>query len=144
MLTPSRYFSVEELTRSVTAIREGIDNTIPDRLLPNITRLIDYLDKVREEFGAPISVSSGYRCPDLNKAVGGSKKSQHMQGLAADLVVPELSRLFQTIRKMGGFDQLIWEEPSPHRVWVHVSVAPKGDKPRGQVLRYNGRGYINF
>ena len=140
----AKYFSVEELTRSVTAIREGIDNSIPDRLLPNITRLIDYLDKVREEFGAPISVSSGYRSPDLNRAVGGAKKSQHMQGLAADLVVPDLPRLFQTIREMGGFDQLIWEEPSPHRVWVHVSVAPKGDKPRGQVLRYNGRGYTNF
>ena len=140
----SKYFTIEELTRSVTANREGIDNTIPDRLIPNITRLIDYLDKVREEFGAPIRVSSGYRCLELNRAVGGSKKSQHMQGLAADLVVPDLPRLFQTIRKMGGFDQLIWEEPGPHRVWVHVSVAPKGSKPRGQVLRYNGRGYINF
>lgn len=140
----AKYFSPEELTHSTTADRRGIDNTIPDRLLPNITRLIDYLDKVREEFDAPISVSSGYRCPALNRAVGGSPSSQHMQGLAADLVVPELSRLFQTIRKMGGFDQLIWEEPGPHRVWVHVSVAPKGSKPRGQVLRYNGRGYINF
>lgn len=144
MLTPSRYFSIEELTSSTTAAQRGIDNTIPDRLLPNITRLIDYLDKVREEFGAPIRVSSGYRSPELNKAVGGSRKSQHMEGLAADLAVPELSRLFQTIREMGGFDQLIWEEPSPHRVWVHVSVAPKGAKPRGQVLRYNGRSYINF
>lgn len=140
----AKYFSIEELTRSATAVREEIDNTIPDRLLTNITRLIDYLDKVREEFGAPIRVSSGYRCPKLNKAVGGSKESQHMQGLAADLVVPDLSRLFKTILKMGGFDQLIWEEPSPHRVWVHVSVAPKGAKPRGHVLRYNGRGYTNF
>ena len=140
----SKYFTVEELTRSVTAIREGIDNTIPDRLQPNITLLMDYLDKVREEFGAPIRVSSGYRSPDLNEAVGGSDKSQHMQGLAADLVVPDLPRLFRTIRKMGGFDQLIWEEPGTHRVWVHVSVAPKGAKPRGQVLRYNGRGYFNF
>ena len=140
----SKYFTVEELTRSVTANREGIDNTIPDRLIPNITRLIDYLDKVREDFGAPIRVSSGYRCLELNRAVGGSKKSQHMQGLAADLVVPDLPRLFQTIRKMGGFDQLIWEEPGPHRVWVHVSVAPQGAKPRGQVLRWNGKDYINF
>ena len=140
----AKYFSVEELTRSVTANREGIDNTIPDRLIPNITRLIDYLDKVREEFGAPIRVSSGYRCLELNRAVGGSKKSQHMQGLAADLVVPDLPRLFQTIRKMGGFDQLIWEEPGPHRVWVHVSVAPQGAKPRGHVLRWNGKDYINF
>ena len=140
----AKYFSVEELTGSTTATRLGIDNTIPDRLLPNITRLMDYLDKAREEFGAPIRVSSGYRCPELNKAVGGSKKSQHMQGLAADLVVPDLPRLFLAIRTMGGFDQLIWEEPSPHRVWVHVSVAPKGDKPRGQALRYNGRGSINF
>ena len=140
----SKYFTLEELTRSAKADRKGIDNTLPNGLKPNITRLLDYLDKVREKFGAPISVSSGYRCPELNRAVGGSKNSQHMQGLAADLAVPELSRLFQTIREMGGFDQLIWEQPSPHRVWVHVSVAPKGAKPRGQVLRYNGRGYINF
>lgn len=144
MLRPSRYFRPEELTASATARRLGIDNRLPKDLEGNAQRLLSYLDEVRSAFGAPIRISSGYRCKDLNEAVGGKEKSQHREGLAADLQVPELSRLFRTIRSLGGFDQLIWEEPAPHRLWVHVSVAPATRPPRGQVLRYDGKGYYKF
>lgn len=144
----AKYFSIEELIRSDKAKQHPvIDNSLPDELRPNITRLMDYLDKVREAYGAPIMVSSGYRCNDLNRRVGGATKSQHMQALAADLIVPseaEKKRLFALIRKLGGFDQLIWEHPTRSNVWVHVSVNYEGQRPRGQVLDYNGRGYKTF
>lgn len=144
MLRPSRFFRPEEFTASATARRLQIDNSLPKELEEDAQRLLAYLDEVRSAFGSPVRISSGYRCPALNKAVGGKDTSQHTQGLAADLQAPELSRLFRTVRALGGFDQLIWEEPAPHRRWVHVSVAPATRPPRGQVLRYDGRGFKPF
>lgn len=138
----AKYFTIDELTRSERALQHpAIDNSLPDRLRPNAARLLDYLDRVREAYGAPIRVSSGYRCRDLNTRVGGATNSQHLDALAADLQTPDLRRLFEVIRALGGFDQLIWEQPSPRRLWVHVSVNSPGRRPRGQVLRYDGRGY---
>lgn len=142
MNTEHKYFTIEELTKSDTALSYGIDNTPPERLLPNLHRLMDYLDRVREAYGKPIRVSSGYRSAQLNSLVGGSPQSQHKQGLAADLVVPDLDRLFGVIRKLGGFDQLIDERPKGRGRWVHVSIAPEGGKPRGKVMRYDGRHYV--
>nr|DAN73228.1 MAG TPA: peptidase [Caudoviricetes sp.] len=140
MNTDHKYFSLSELVHSATAEAHRVDNTPPVELLPNLHRLMDYLDKVREAYGAPIRVSSGYRCTRLNSLVGGVPRSQHVQGLAADLGVPDLSRLFDVIRRVGGFDQLIWEHPGRSR-WVHVSIAPEGQVPRGSVLDYDGRRY---
>lgn len=144
MNTEHKYFTMPELVRSRTAEThkpKPIDNTPPAELLPNLHRLMDYLDLVREAYGKPIRVSSGYRCPQLNDLVGGSSSSQHKQGLAADLVVPDLDRLFGVIRKLGGFDQLIDERPGGGSRWVHVSIAQEEGKPRGDILLYNGRGY---
>nr|DAU72584.1 MAG TPA: peptidase [Caudoviricetes sp.] len=145
MNTEHKYFTMPELVRSRTAEThkpKPIDNTPPAELLPNLHRLMDYLDKVREAYGEPMRVSSGYRSPQLNSLVGGSPQSQHKQGLAADLVVPDLDRLFGVIRKLGGFDQLIDERPKGRGRWVHVSIAPEGGKPRGKVMRYDGRHYV--
>lgn len=142
MNTEHKYFTLEELTKSNTALSYGIDNTPPERFVPNLHRLMDYLDKVREAYGEPMRVSSGYRSPQLNSLVGGSSTSQHKQGLAADLIVPDLDRLFGVIRKLGGFDQLIDERPKGRGRWVHVSIAPEGGKPRGKVMRYDGRHYV--
>ena len=145
MNTEHKYFTMPELVRSRTAEThktKPIDNTPPAELLPNLHRLMDYLDKVREAYGEPMRVSSGYRSPQLNSLVGGSPQSQHKQGLAADLVVPDLDRLFGVIRKLGGFDQLIDERPKGRGRWVHVSIAPEGGKPRGKVMRYDGKHYV--
>ena len=134
-----KYFTLEEMTRSDVAKREGIDNT-PD--LPTteaLTALVeDVLDPLREMYGHPIHVTSGYRCEALNKAVGGAKTSQHLRGEAADIHTGkrgENAKLYRLIEKYYDYDQLIWEhgtdqEPS----WVHVSYKAEGGN-RKQTLR---------
>ena len=137
----TKYFTLSELVHSSTATNRGWSNIPTPVALSNLHRLMVYLDKIREDYGAPIRVSSGYRSPRLNKAVGGVSDSQHLYGLAADLVVPDLDRLFGVIRKLGGFDQLIDERPKGGSRWVHVSIAPEGGKPRGNVMSYDGKHY---
>ena len=91
-ITP--HFTLEEFERSGTAARLHIDNRVPAELVPNIKYLCEeVLEPLREHFQEPIYVSSGYRCPELNKAVGGVKSSQHMQGEAADICPFVLSGL---------------------------------------------------
>ena len=81
-----KYFTINELTKSATAVRLKIDNTPTDKVKKNLTELIEkVLDPLREAYGKPIIVTSGYRCPKLNKAVGGAATSQHMYGQAADI-----------------------------------------------------------
>ena len=140
----SKYFSLSELTRSSTALKEGIANDPTSEQIKDLYRLMDYLDKVREAFGKAIIVTSGFRSPKLNDRIGGSDKSQHMKGQAADIRphdIKELRQLFATIRKVGGFDQLILEEPAGRTPWIHVSIAPANKPPRGEVKRWNGRDY---
>ena len=81
-----KYFSIRELTRSATAARLGIDNTPDDGIVKNLTKLVNtVLDPLREAYGKPIVVTSGYRSAALNRAVGGSRTSQHVYGQAADI-----------------------------------------------------------
>lgn len=81
-----RYFTLRELTRSATAIRLGIDNTPDAKVAENLKKLVEtVLDPLREAYGKPIIVTSGYRCEKLNRAVGGSRTSQHVHGQAADI-----------------------------------------------------------
>ena len=81
-----KYFTIKELTRSTTAQLRGIDNTPSQQVINNLTALVEnVLDPLREAWGAPIHVNSGYRCPALNKAVSGVPASQHMLGEAADI-----------------------------------------------------------
>ena len=81
-----KYFTIEELTRSTTARQRGIDNTPSQQVIDNLTALVNnVLDPLRQAWGKPIHVNSGYRCPALNKAVGGVPHSQHMLGEAADI-----------------------------------------------------------
>lgn len=131
-----KYFTIPELIRSDLAMRRGIDNTPPAEAHRELHRLIDYLDKVREAYGAPIRVSSGYRSPALNAAVGGKSMSQHLKGQAADLVTDNLDKLGSVIRRVGGFDQLIYEHVGGAH-WIHVSIAPEGRAPREEVLYIN-------
>lgn len=130
-----KYFKLSEFINSATAKRLGIDNTPTFEIVDNLNRLADYLDTIREKLGKPILVSSGYRCPVLNKAVGGVANSQHQKGLAADLVCADMAKLESVLRETGGFDQLIKEHrKGSSSFWFHVSVCPRNGKPRNQII----------
>lgn len=129
-----KYFTMRELTRSATAEAKGIDNTPTTEAAVRLTTLVTHvLDPLREMYGRPITVNSGYRCPQLNSAVGGAKTSQHMRGEAADITAgskEENRKLFELIRERLPFDQLINESDYS---WVHISyVSP--EKNRKQTL----------
>lgn len=130
-----KYFSFQEFERSDTAYRYGIDNTMPEEAKKNVAVLVDkVLDPLREAWGKPITVTSGYRCPALNKIVGGSATSHHCKGMASDITTGnrvENRKLFQLIQDLGlPFTQLIDEK---NFSWVHVSLDPASVKR--QVLR---------
>lgn len=128
-----KYFSIKEMTKSNTATAKGIDNTPDQTITDNLTKLIEaILDPLREWYGKPIIVNSGYRCEALNKAIGGAKSSQHMLGEAADITVgskTENEKLFNYIKDNLPFDQLINES---NFSWVHVSY--REGRLRKQVL----------
>ena len=126
----SPHFSLAELTGSQVATRQGIDNTPVPAIIANLTRLAMLLEQVRALVGAPITISSGYRSPALNKAVGGASNSAHVLGLAADISTNKLApkALAMLIRQSGIlFDQLIYEG-----TWVHIGLS--AGTPRRQVL----------
>ena len=144
----SKYFTLEEMTHSNTAVRLKIDNTPNATQKRDLLRLMDYLDGIREEFGEPIKVTSGFRSWDINHAVGGVKKSQHLAGQAADIVPaksPERLRdLFDIIRKRGGFQQVIYER-NGQSVWVHVAIPPLGETPRQEAMTTNdGKNFVRL
>lgn len=128
----SAHFSLDELTFSQEAVRRGIDNTPDANVLANLQMLAAGLERVRSLLGYPVDVSSGYRCPKLNTAIGGSRNSQHIQGLAADFTSRlyghpfDICKLIEENKYQVGFDQLIYEGR-----WVHISFA---DTPRLEVL----------
>jgi len=125
----TEHFSLDELVNSQIATRRRIDNTPADRIVENLKRTAAVLEEIRFLVGKPIVVSSGYRCPALNVAVGGASKSMHVQGLAADINAVGLSarELAQKIAASDIlFDQLIHEG-----TWVHVGLSEK--EPRRQV-----------
>ena len=130
-----KYIILAEFIHSATAKRLNIDNTPTLEIVDNLSRLADYLDNIREKLGKPILVSSGYRCPVLNKAVGGVANSQQQKGLAADLICADMESLEKVLRETGGFDQLIKEHRKGSKsFWYHVSVAPRNGKPRQQII----------
>ena len=125
-----KYFSIEELTSSATALREGIDNR-PSKCAYHLLHVLvdQLLDPIREAWGEPIVVSSGYRCKELNELVGGAKHSHHIIGCAADIIAGnradhrKLFRLIQQMQQEGKirFTQLIWEGDGR---WIHISYVP--------------------
>ena len=129
-----KYFTIAELCRSNTADRMGINNRCRQQHVTALTALVDnVLDPLRTWWGKPITVNSGYRCPERNAAGKGSKTSQHMSGEAADIDTGDRQQnklLFEYIRKNLPYDQLIWEHGGD---WVHVSYRADG-KNRKQVL----------
>jgi len=132
-------FYLIEFQRSMTATRLGIDNTIPEELVPKLRALChNVLQPLRNQYGKPIRIASGYRTPSLNSYIGGSTFSQHKLGEAADIdTIEDNDLLFDLIKDLP-FDQLIWEFGDERPEWVHVSYRPK---PRKEILRaYKKKG----
>lgn len=132
------HFSLEEFTLSQTAARQGLDNTPSPEVAANLLRTATGLEAVRVVLGgAPINISSGYRSPAVNAAVGGAKNSQHLTGQACDFTAPRfgtVQQVFDAIKRSGiAYDQLIIEFGR----WVHISFA---DKPRKQALVIDNQG----
>lgn len=135
-----KYFTIAELTRSATAAARGIDNTPDAAVISRLTALVDnVLDPLRQMWGAPLYVNSGYRCDALNRAVGGVPSSQHRLGSAADITTGTRAgnrRLAAMLLASDlPYDQLIDECDAS---WLHVSHAPH---PRRQYLR-RSRGNV--
>ena len=134
----TKNFSLEEMYRSETARRCGIDNKPQtEEVVENLKALcLEVLQPLRDHLGKPVVVSSGYRCKDLNKKVGGVENSQHLKGEAADIKVSgkeELIDVMRYIMDQTDFDQLI-REKSGTTEWVHVSHKSNGNNRR-MVLR---------
>ena len=131
----SRYFRLEELLRSDTAVKKRIDNSPSWEVIRNLERLAAFLDELREAWGSGIRVSSGFRCYALNKAVGGVENSAHQYGNAADISPVngrqnEFERFLKSWLKGRKFDQCIWEtSKSSGGRWVHLSLfSNKGEQ----------------
>ena len=130
-----RYFTISELLKSDTALKNKLWNGAPKEAEENLRALVnEVLDPLREAYGKPIRVSSGYRCPKLNRLVGGSPNSQHTRGEAADIqpVVGnegDLDELAQILIANGKFDQLIL-----YPTFIHVSYKRLGWN-RKQILQ---------
>jgi len=122
----TEHFSLEELTQSQTADRLGLDNTPTGEELEHLIQTASLMERVRELLNnKSILVSSGYRSPKVNKAVGGSKGSAHMSGYAVDFICPGFGTPRQICEALSAsqlvYDQLIWEFGR----WVHISFDPR-------------------
>lgn len=128
----SKHFKLSEFIKSSTASAKGIDNTPSLEVVSNLQYLcINVLEPLREYFNCPIVIGSGYRCPALNKAVGGVSNSQHMTGEAADIHLPDEvtgKKWFTWMMNNLRFHQLIWEKSTPTSThhWIHVAIRQNG------------------
>lgn len=121
------HFTLSELKRSATADKLGIDNSIPLSIIPNLEILINQvLDPIREYMNEPIYVNSGYRCPLLNKAVGGVAGSQHVLGQAAD--VTTRSRENNLIMERYIEENLVFDQMIVYKNFIHISYKTTGNR----------------
>ena len=132
----SEHFSLSEFERSATATKHGIDNRVPSQYIPALQQLCkEILEPLRSFAGEPIRINSGYRCPRLNAAVGGSPTSNHLRGCAADLRVSsesEAKQWFDWLKANTLYDELFLERTSPTSLpWIHVALRAEGN--RGKV-----------
>ena len=137
----SNNFTLNELTKSQTATRKGIHNEPSTEHIENLIHLAKtILQPVREHFGKPVMISSGYRSPELCEAIGSSAKSQHAKGEAADFEIPGVDNkeLAAWITKNCDFDQLIlefYDGVDPNSGWVHCSSKKESGTGRKQILQ---------
>lgn len=140
----TRHFSLEELTRSATAKRLGLANwpTVDD--LKRLQATADMLQRIRDTLGSPVVVTSGYRAPAVNRAVGGVTSSDHARGQAADIVVPGYGTPYQVAKALAplvsvlGIGQLILEGVKGKQ-WVHVSTRVP-ERPVNRVITITDAG----
>lgn len=149
-----KHFTFQEFERSERAAELNIDNRIPELAEAHIVELVDILlDPLREAWGGPLTVTSGYRCPELNRAVGGSETSAHPAGWAADLEPdPDDPRGVQGLVDFAvewltvtglPFDQLIDERSGGSR-WLHIGIRNLKGAQRRQMLLYEGGKYMKI
>jgi len=137
LLSPN--FSLAELTVSDTAARKGINNAPTAEIKNRMILLANKLELVRKLVGKPVNITSGYRCPELNKLIGGVANSAHVDGYAADINVNGYTpkQLAEKIRDSGiTYDQLILE----YDTWVHIAVGPTPIRQQDLTIR-KGSGY---
>ena len=123
----TKHFDLAELTRSSVAQARGLSNEPPPELLPRLILTAEMLERIRSTLDAPVIVTSGYRSPQVNIAVGGATSSDHTQGHAADIVAPMFGTPYDIARRLAplvstlGIGQIILEGIKGKR-WVHVST----------------------
>jgi hypothetical protein len=126
----SKNFTLSEMVKSETALRHDMDNTPPQEVISNLQELaVNVLQPVRDHFDKGVKVNSGYRSPDVNAKVGGSRTSDHCRGMAADIEIPGVpnAELAEWIKANLPFTQVILEfytQGIPDSGWVHVSYDP--------------------
>jgi zinc D-Ala-D-Ala carboxypeptidase len=139
-------FTLSELTKSETALRHGMDNTPGETEIANLKTLAEkVLQPVREHYQRGVKVNSGYRAPEVNQKVGGSRTSDHCKGQAADIEIPGVPNadLAQWITENLDFTQVILEfytQGVPDSGWVHVSYDPQNLKKQAlTAVKQNGK-----
>ena len=148
----SRNLSLSECTKSITAKRLDIDNTPSDEVINSLKDIANSVfQPVRDYFRVPIGINSGYRSEELNKAVGGSKNSQHILGEALDIDADIYGgitnkQIFDYIKQNLDYDQLIWEFGGPSSPdWVHVSFRRENNRREAlRATRMRGKVYYTF
>ena len=137
-----RYFELSEFIVSDVAKRRGIDNTPSFSVVERLDNLVaNLLEPMRIAYGKPITVTSGYRCEKLNKAVGGVNGSAHMRGDAADLTASDMAGFKKFVREWLvknriKFDQCIIERKG-NTEWIHVGIVSSTGSQRGQLFSMN-------
>lgn len=135
-------FALEEFTQSDTALRLGIKNIASPTIIGHLKTLAEGLEQVRKVLGYPLFINSGYRSPELNKAVGGASSSAHVQGYAADFTCRKFGTTDEivTVLKNSGikYDQIIAEG-----TWTHISFAPEMRQQALRALLFKG-GKVNY
>ena len=148
----SNNLSLAEVIKSNTAIRRGIDNTPTDDHIENLKYLAEKVfQPIREHFGCPIFVSSGYRSKELNEAIGGSQKSFHSHGMALDLDMDGKASgvsntdIFMYILNNLNYTELIWEFGTENKPdWVHVAIAKGRETEKNTKIAYREEGKTKY
>lgn len=134
----AKFFTQKELIASTEAYKRKIDNTPSEEVKEHLEELIEFIDGIRSAWGSAIIVSSGYRCPELNEAIGGAKKSAHQIGYAVDCVPAnnkkiEFFEFCKEYLKERDFDELLLERNSKGKIWIHIALKSIDGKQRKKI-----------